>query len=1553
MGGIPHDADVPGERVSDGPVEARRSYVVGAVKIPHEQRNVAHAVLTPEDDRGFFNVIGADDGAPDGHTLPVGSLVSYRVELNDEEADRFRQASNCRYVEADVWHHQTIGPMSMPAASSMQFMGADFARMDQFHGRDVIVAVLDGGTTTAVREFLGATMTARQVFSTDQPGADEITSDHGCLVAACLVPAGGKLVDAIVAENSGGALASTAAAAMRWAADQGAKVINYSFAGTGGSQAQVDSIQYLQGLGVQLFAGAGNEGANEVLYPAAYSTTYDNVHSSIAFNEETNTRASFSNYATTASGCAPGNKVLGLYPNGLPRTWNGTSASTPHMAQLCARGATGGRFTAAQVGAALKANTRDTGQPAAEQGGGAYDLEKALTALGAFTNLPAPAFRRNLSPNPSIEANSTGYAISSTRGGITATSPVRNTAVATPFGTAQLALGVTGNGTSGGPTTADVSVSLPSVPVTAGQPYTFSVHSRISSGAGPGGPSMLWAVLWMNSTGAVVSQSQSANYSLMDSVWARYNHTATAPAGATEARLWLYTYNFTSTSLVAWRLDGFQVEQTATLGTYFDGATAGARWEGTANNSPSSVGAVPGGGTGGETGTDYHPGAMIWPTSGRFPDDGAYAFIESGRPGDNKAEAFLNYPHSPAVPTQQERVTRQGVDLSQWHHFAIEKSPTGIKGFLDGVEWFSYAGGAITGTRKNIQDMPSGRLLLLLDNFTGNSGLTPAAMEVDWVRAYSLVPTGPSPDPDPDPGPDPDPDPGPGGTQTLGVGGVATPPGAILATSDQPGVQMNITQGGTADNYRVYDGQGHTIGQIKIRADYLIVQNYRVRSNNNLGISIGYGDAKVNHVVVQNNDIKDLRAPGDINALEVWGDDITIAYNTAIDAITGDAGGSHTDFIQTWNTNDGWNTTNLRVVGNRATGEPDDANESVNTHFNQALIGEGADCSSGGGGSGQSGNWFISDNYWTADCKFCDIDNVTYTRNTFAGIDKRAVVIQGGSTGFKYYSDNKITGQATVEVGAPIIPGPGPAAPTWPGKGTPGSGGGGGGSTPIVDPGPAGDFNWKGLNWTRRTSSGAPQFNGQFSAGNVSGPDSNGYITLNLTNPTGSAPIASEFYTTRQGFGYGTYTCVIGTRLDTLNKATVFGGLFTYDSTQSAAQSHNEIDICETSAWGAAEWDIVLDHNYYIDDSNSDGAPESVGNSFPLTGTNIPVHTHQMIWEPNQITMRSYSGTGTGGTLLHETIRTSSLPTPDNERIHFNLWVFDLNPTPGGVTKVQPATAPATSVVVRDFSFVPASSSPNPNPNPGGGGTPATTLAGRLKIGKATGLTKVNLGIGFLPGQGPSGKQGTHVDFWLPELENNFTYPGYVDLQPDGAVRLTNYIGGGHTPNSVKSRTEFRELKQDGVTRHAWDDRSGEHYVWIDVVVRRACPGRPDICLVQIHAADDDLGMIKWVNGSVISTYGDSGRPGTLATGVAVGTRMKLMMKTTRVGSQTQIGYYYNDMTTPKATQNYGGAAGNYSKAGNYNQSDPSTDDVGESAVIDVYGMGMWHTGDPEQLLKF
>ena len=135
--------------------------------------------------------------------------------------------------------------------------------------------------------------------------------------------------------------------------------------------------------GVQIVISAGNDDLSDLGSPSSASRLFSGVHSSIAFDEATDRRGLFSNHHADGSGCAPGVDVASLDPYARPVRWNGTSAAAPHMTQMLARALTGAQFTPTQVGAAFKANTRDTGAAASDQGAGAYDLQRALTALGA------------------------------------------------------------------------------------------------------------------------------------------------------------------------------------------------------------------------------------------------------------------------------------------------------------------------------------------------------------------------------------------------------------------------------------------------------------------------------------------------------------------------------------------------------------------------------------------------------------------------------------------------------------------------------------------------------------------------------------------------------------------------------------------------------------------------------------------------------------------------------------------------------------------------------------------------------------------------------------------------------------------------------------------------------------------------------------------------------------------------------------------------------------------------------------------------------------------
>jgi hypothetical protein len=136
------------------------------------------------------------------------------------------------------------------------------------------------------------------------------------------------------------------------------------------------------------------------------------------------------------------------------------------------------------------------------------------------------------------------------------------------------------------------------------------------------------------------------------------------------------------------------------------------------------------GGTAGQK--QWHPVLIVWPDSDNWPVDGEYDFIESDV-GDT-AGANIHYPH-PNLPVQQEQFTDSSKQMSDYHNYAIDWQPSGITGYIDGVQWYHVSGGGGPNGRSNIQNMPSGHLTVQLDNF-GGSPHRPANMDVDWVRIY-------------------------------------------------------------------------------------------------------------------------------------------------------------------------------------------------------------------------------------------------------------------------------------------------------------------------------------------------------------------------------------------------------------------------------------------------------------------------------------------------------------------------------------------------------------------------------------------------------------------------------------------------------------------------------------------------------------------------------------------------------------------------------------------------------------------------------------------------
>ena len=121
------------------------------------------------------------------------------------------------------------------------------------------------------------------------------------------------------------------------------------------------------------------------------------------------------------------------------------------------------------------------------------------------------------------------------------------------------------------------------VPVTAGQPYTFSVY-LFTDVADDYRLDIRWATAI---TGGSVTDTTGTSSLITANSWTRYSVTGTAPAGYPFAQL--HVNRVTNTVTGTTYVDGALFEQSSTAGTYFDGATSNASWSGTAHASTSTL----------------------------------------------------------------------------------------------------------------------------------------------------------------------------------------------------------------------------------------------------------------------------------------------------------------------------------------------------------------------------------------------------------------------------------------------------------------------------------------------------------------------------------------------------------------------------------------------------------------------------------------------------------------------------------------------------------------------------------------------------------------------------------------------------------------------------------------------------------------------------------------------------------------------------------------------------------------------------------------------------
>src|SRR5712691_8809773 len=125
--------------------------------------------------------------------------------------------------------------------------------------------------------------------------------------------------------NGTGYLANIVAA-LYYAVQNGANVVNMSFDLSSSSPALSKAVSYANKAGVVLVAAAGNENTSSPVYPAAMGGSVVGIASTTDWDA----RSSFSNYGSYDVWiAAPGEYVISTYPGGTYASSSGTSFSAP------------------------------------------------------------------------------------------------------------------------------------------------------------------------------------------------------------------------------------------------------------------------------------------------------------------------------------------------------------------------------------------------------------------------------------------------------------------------------------------------------------------------------------------------------------------------------------------------------------------------------------------------------------------------------------------------------------------------------------------------------------------------------------------------------------------------------------------------------------------------------------------------------------------------------------------------------------------------------------------------------------------------------------------------------------------------------------------------------------------------------------------------------------------------------------------------------------------------------------------------------------------------